>query len=317
MSTALPPRIKAFRQNILLNISHKPNARSELEVKHLPELLIVFVNWAYRFVPPRPRSVSFEPDFFKQPHVAYHGAALAALANAVERGDDLQPYLSTRLLGKPGFVRRSGAKGAAVKGMAWQDGQGHAWDKDSCLNNYDLHHLHLGAVTDHGRHVARSSEVAFIRFSRDHARFVHIGSHDFHSETLGEAVAKANARQGLILKGIRPPRPGDDWSEEERRQVENAGLATTRQVGDELVLAARQVSSGDSIRVVRHVSHIKSCLHQIDARLDDPFYANELFVNALKQVPAQPDFEWRMRFTDLMLCEAKTEQMIIIAPGLA
>lgn len=92
-------RIKQFRLTIAKQIPKFPNDRetlSVLESKSLPSLLLAYVNWAYRLIPPRPRRVTIEPTLTADPRWKALAINTKLLLERVRRGDDLSPYLSLR-----------------------------------------------------------------------------------------------------------------------------------------------------------------------------------------------------------------------------
>jgi hypothetical protein len=87
-----PPRIEKFRRELIKVIPRVPNNRASLlhmQQKHLPELLIDYVNWRSRYVGQRPRIVSIEPAAQADPRWSAHAAAIADFLDKVRRGDDL------------------------------------------------------------------------------------------------------------------------------------------------------------------------------------------------------------------------------------
>jgi hypothetical protein len=310
------PRYEAFRQDLLRLIPHKPIAQAELESKTLPELIAIYLNWGYRFIPKRRRHVTYEPGFFSSEHLSAYGGAVAALERAISEGDDLNPYLSSRPSMKPGYVSRKNKRGAEAKAIAWQNGTSFAWDKDSCLNAYELHHLHLGSIRPGSQLSDRTPIVAFIRFGQMTAHFVHLGSHRFHSPELRAAVANANARRGQILHGISPPHDSEAGTEEEQRQMEMSGMASFKVIDGQVVMAALQAASGDSLWVMRKASEMKRCFSSLDPLLDDYAEVKRLFTGSPKPIPEDYVVRWHIQFTELLVCEEKTNQCCGVVQGL-
>ena len=111
-----------------------------------------------------------------------HRKAIYDLAEKIEAGQDLTPFLSDRVhrYGYVGLKTRTGKK---RRGPEWED-------KDYALNAYETHHLHLDTKG--------TEELLYVRFSRDGAFFVMLGNHDsFDDGTLAQAVAEMHVGTSL------------------------------------------------------------------------------------------------------------------------
>lgn len=97
---------------------------------------------------------------------------LEAFFEAVERGDDLTPYLSLRAVEK-GFSLPSTSQALPT----WDD-------KDFVLNVFRLHHFHLGLTMVNG-HIDRTDDVLFAAVDRDRLEPLALFDHDvFEMEAL-------------------------------------------------------------------------------------------------------------------------------------
>lgn len=150
-------RIRRFRTNLIKEIPRFPNNRASkqaLEGMHLTDLLIVYMSWRLRLVGRRERKVVGADALWSDGRAVAMRPNLEAFFAAVERGDDLTPYLSLRAMEK-GY--RPPDPGQTLP--TWDD-------KDFILNVFGLHHFHLGLTTVNG-HIDRTDEVLFARVTRD------------------------------------------------------------------------------------------------------------------------------------------------------
>jgi hypothetical protein len=101
-----------------------------------------------RLISQRPRTVSAAAGFVCPPDLL---AGLALLRKKIEAGEELRPHLS--------------------RGLADLDSQ------DMLLNDWGIHHLHLGTKIEADGFVERSGPVLFARFTRDAAYLIAVLKH--------------------------------------------------------------------------------------------------------------------------------------------
>jgi hypothetical protein len=167
---AYPPRIKAFRSGLVKLLPKVPNNREaaeRLESQTTNNLILTFLTWRMRFVPAKPRiiklwsgwSAGLDPGsfFFLRP-------SLEEFRTNVESGDDLMPYLSTR-------VNRS----------AFAINSGHARDEiDFVLTKFGLHHFHVSPLTDQNPK-RRGDKLIFANVSDSEFNIFAVSDHDAFS----------------------------------------------------------------------------------------------------------------------------------------
>jgi hypothetical protein len=153
------PRLRRFHEHVAGLIPCEPEAaRADLHRTGIRELLGRYVNWADRYVAPRPRRVVTWGGFLRHGSPQSHWEAVQHLAKKIEAGDDLTPFLSDDI-GRLGYVppKRPKRKEAERRGVEWGD-------KDYALNAFETHHLHLRAKG--------SRELLYVIFSRNDAFLV-------------------------------------------------------------------------------------------------------------------------------------------------
>lgn len=216
-----------------------------------------------------------------------------ALVGLIERGEPLDDFQSKRPA-KTGYFDRSEKVGAAAKGMAWRNDRNIQWDRDSVLNAYGLHHLHIRR--------GGSQELTYIQFGRESAHFVYFGTHDdFHSEALGEAVARDGLARGRALIGIRPPRGGHEFSAGDQQEIEQAGMSTFRVVDGAVVPTASQTLAGTSLRTEHYARRIWRKINAFDPLISSREFVSAFFGVDGDNIPKATDFFHSFNDLDLWL----------------
>lgn len=119
----------------------------------LEEARVAYFNVRHRLVTKRPRRLHGAPDL-RAP--AGHEAGLSLVTSKIAEGADLRPHLSRR-------IARS----------SWSDG---------LLNDWGIHHFHLGTRVERDGFVARTEHVLFARLEQDDAYLVDVLRHDTFTE---------------------------------------------------------------------------------------------------------------------------------------
>jgi hypothetical protein len=107
-----------------------------------------FLNLTKRLVTPTPRTVLKAQNFSCPPELA---AGLTEVERKISSGEDLSPHLS-RLLRNPSF-------------------------NDPLLNDWGIHHVHLGTTVDSDGFVVRTGPVLFARFDNVNAYLIDVLPH--------------------------------------------------------------------------------------------------------------------------------------------
>ena len=308
-----PARIARLRSEIVAAIpclaKHEAEARRELEESRLDDLLHAYLKWAYRFVPPEPREVTFASNFWEADVAKSHGGEILAMVRRIEKGQDLSRYLSPRLWTR-GYVPRRIREQAPHQEKRWRD-------KDFILNALGLHHLHIsnGAEEDGKFH---GDELAFVEFARGTAVFVYAGTHAEFGDPelrarLSEAVAQMRARAGVTINGFSQRHPTDHT---QLMALARIGGSSAAPVDGKLVPHAMISSDGTPVLLVRQVDFIHAQLAELEPQLDSPEYARQIFEQAGRPPPSSVKFQWVLRHTGLDLFEITSRTLFVIVPSL-
>lgn len=279
-------RIQSFHKSLIANIPRQPNnaeTLATLEKSSLAEILLLYLNRASRFVPPRVRSIKLEATLTSDPRWRKRKASIQNILEKARSGDDLTSYLSLRVE-KEGFFspKSSGSK----TNNKWAE-------KDFLLNVMGYHHFHLGAETAADKCAQRTGDVLFAQLTR--TNFCAIGIFD-HSVFKSEGELSAD-RQRL-------------WKIFQMRS--SLGLP----VGSAYFLTDI-VSSGHNGAYVKLASEYAYLVKNIDPALDDPGYLKSHFRSTPNdKYPEKYKLQWRMDFSDLGVYDEVSNVFCIVGEGL-
>lgn len=292
MDEGLSPRIQRLKDDIVASIPcEREDARRELANEPISAVLTHYMTWADRFIPQRPRTVTFGADFWSRSLTDRQLEALAKITNISVLGGDLGPYLSSAVL-RRGF---SGQNAGSMKWVVRDDGH-----KDFALNHYDLHHLHLSAASGSGKRSGPSNDLLFVRVTRTELRFVLFGDHaSFTSEELERIAAKEMADDGLTIVGLTAPRK--DVPARERQAMRRAGFTVPATLNRNVVAMPPVAMDGTAGLHRNHVQHTLRFLSAWDNRLDTIEGLDEFAGHCKMRADAFTDLRWGFHYGDLCL----------------
>lgn len=249
-----------------------------MQQKHLPELLVDYINWRSRYVGQRPRKITVEPGASSDPCWSAHASAITAFLDEVQRGDDLTPHLSIEPHTK-GYTPASRAPGAMPVDR-WSD-------KDFVLNVMGYHHFHLGTKVQKRGHVDRTDDLIFAEVNRDTFNVIAIFSHD---------VFDPNSAERIRL-----------WSVHD--QVAYRGLPA-----GSVVVPALIATSGHTVQVVRYAQQCAKIIRDFEPKLDDLVYMASLYPPQ-QPMSKKPKFSWGFQHLDLLVHEAVAPNNLVLTRG--
>lgn len=281
LMAAEPPRIKRFRRDLIRVVPRVPNNRASLqhmEAKHLPDLLIDYINWRSRYVGERPRSISIEPAAQADPRWSAQAASIKAFLDRVKRGDDLTPHLSIEPHTR-GYAPAARAPGATPDDR-WSD-------KDFLLNVMGFHHFHLGTITQNRGHVNRTDDLIFAEVRRDTFKVIAIFDHDVFDEGTPERMRLWALHESITTRGFAP---------------------------GTVVVSAMIATSGHAIHVVRYAQDCARIIREIEPKLDDPEYVKSLY-SPPEKAPDKSKLSWVFRHLDLAVYDSAKPVLMIFKKG--
>ena len=295
-------RVTQLHQEIIAAIPcEKKKYRADLAALGIGAAATVYVNWADRFVPKRPRQVVYLDGFWASDAAWRLRDAVREIERKVASGADLTGHLSSQVDFK-GFAPSRYDNNGLLITSKWRD-------KDFALNAYNVHHLHLK------ERPGRTKELLFVEFSRDIAVFVMVGDHDsFDGPELEGRILEARARNGHELIGILPATSGG-YSAAERNELARAGISTVAVVDGKVVIAASVSTAGTSDYTSVHAGRILKAIASLDGKFDDAAWIEQLFSGSGVAKPDEPKLEWLLNYTNLLLIERSARTAFPIVEG--
>ena len=159
---------------------------------------IAYFNVLKRLVPARPRRVAVAPSLLCPPEVR---AGYDEVTRKVIAGESLRPHLSRRLADRD--------------------------FSDLLLNDWGIHHLHLGTVVQADGFVTRTGPVLFARFLADDAYFIAVPKHGAWSEVQILELFAASWPDQMAryeLRGVAPSRDGKNPTSQEIHRARSGGV---------------------------------------------------------------------------------------------
>lgn len=272
-------RVKRFRDEIIRIIPRVPNNRETLQAlqeKSLTDLLIVYGNWAIRFVGQWKRKVVIEDSAKKDKRWALLNEQIERFLKKVKNGDDLTPFLSLK-------ARKRGYSLAADK----PDSSANSWDdKDFLLNVMGYHHFHLGELRDDMQHAERTNDVLFADVSRDTFTVLAILDHSVFEQPKEPLESMAKDREVL-------------WS------IFNEH-ATKEAMPGSLIVPSIIATSGHSFNTVMSAQEYVRVIRTIDPKLDDPEFVQSLYEGSGLDAKDIKKLNWHFRHLDLGVLDEST-----------
>jgi hypothetical protein len=279
-----PPRIRAFKNELVSQIPRFPNDRASLvalQQKPISRLVIDYLNWRIRYVSRRPRAVEIEPTAQHDPRWAANGVAISLLLDKVRRGEDLTPHLSTEPHSR-GFIPAAGAAGASVEDK-WSD-------KDQVLNVMGFHHFHLGTTVEPAGHMTRTNDLLFAHVSGDLFTAIALFGHEVFESGSSERTRLLTVHEDRIAQGV----PAGDF-----------------------VVRAAVASSGHPIHVVRYAQACVREMRTIEPKLDDHTELVEFYKATGREIPKQPKFVWSFNNLDFGFVDKTSKIFFLLLKGWA
>lgn len=277
--------IKRLRGEVIKAIPKFPNNREtkvKLENMPLATLLIHYLNWMIRYVSIKPRKIAIEPTVTADHRWKTLKEQIRTFLDKVRAGENLTPHLSIQPHSK-GYSPETSGTGPDVDRWA---------DKDFLLNVMGFHHFHLGTKREAAGHIERTDDVLFARVSREEFTAISIFDHSVFEPT------------------------GDEMSDERKRLWEIFDEHTSRGVPlGSVVIPSPIATSGHPIHIVSTAQEYSRIIREIDPKLDNPEFMEELYRGAGTGVPARIKLEWALNFSDLGIHEKIHNHLFVLRRG--
>lgn len=280
-------RIKKLKAELIKELPFFPNDKatlSELETQSLNGVLIHYLHWKTRIIPPRKRKVQIAPEVTSDKRWKSLKTGINGLLDKVRNGEDIYPYHSQKAH-KNGYTPAQRVSNGEVD--SWED-------KDQLLNTKGFHHFHLNMNIQSTGLSERTDDVLFAFVSRDNFHAIGIFDHDVF-----EPVEKS---------GNMTPERERMWSLHEKY--------TTYGMEPGTVYVSNSIStSGHPLYLIRMADYYAKIIRENDPKLDDRLFVNSLYDQGKLSHPNKYNFEWRMDALDLGVFDRKTNVLFNIHKG--
>lgn len=231
------------------------------------EVAIAWFNLQNRAIHPRPRRTLRAKEFQCPPKFA---RAIADLLAESEAGRSLIGYLSKKIAFDAMYT-------------------------DGLLNDWQVHHFHLGGTVDASGFVKRTGELLFALVAPDTLHLLHVGDHDDFSRA--ELFARIARNWPELVEQRRLPAADPKQnliSDVERSQLRKGRAYAATVVDDDAFIPAGlgAVMSGTSVKVIVQVQQLYHVLQCLENYVRD--HSPE-FVDEIRRAGYSPDATVRLQ----------------------
>lgn len=270
--------IKRLKSELIKELPFFPNTKdtlTELESQGLNGILIHYLHWKTRIVPPRARKIKLSPEVTADKRWKELKACINCLLDKVREGEDIYPYHSQRAH-KYGYT----------PSQRIRDGEADSWeDKDQILNTKGFHHFHLNMNVQHTGLSERTNDVLFAFVSRTEFHAIGIFNHDvFESARIDGKMTEERERM---------------WHLHEKYTTMGIEPGTA-------YMSKPIMSSGHPMHIILMSDYYAQLIRETDLKLNDRAFINSLYDQGNLPHPSKYNFEWRMDSLDLGLLDKKT-----------
>lgn len=243
----------SLRRYILNNLPHTKSNADLVSEMSTRKLLIAFCSWSNRVISSIPRKVQISETLQKKLLTSQFSEAVTEIVSDIGIGANLRPYQSRDIdIG----ISQSNARSSRRR------------DLDMMLNDWQIHHLHLGTRSKRSDFVGRTRELLFVFFALDTAYLIDIGIHGdwAKSELLKILMDELPEADAVIQLPAAAAAAANGWTEDERKSLRNSGLSSFDIVDDRVVMpvGGGVLTSGDSLMVVDYASILWESIHIFD-----------------------------------------------------
>jgi len=246
-----------FQRDFINILKNKlKNLGYEIDDKEDPRnICIRYFNLKRRLIKPIPRKILISKEF--NCPIKYN-SALEIIKSKIKKGEDLKSYLS--------------------KGISNID------YNDSLLNDWGIHHLHLGMILGKGGFIKRTGAVLLVRFDKNYAYFIDVRRHDCWSDqelihiihrNWPESIKIFRLRGVISLQTI--------LSDEQIGKLRKAGYNNLVQISEGIVyysMGMGQTTNGTSLEVVRTCHKYFYLMRNLEKHIKDNI---EYFISEAKK----------------------------------
>lgn len=280
-------RIKNLKGRLIRELPFFPNVKDtleDLENQNLNGVLIHYLHWKTRIVPPRRRSIQISPEVTSDIRWNSLKSGVNDLLKKVSDGEDIYPYHSKR-------AHRYGY----TPSQRVTDGTVDSWeDKDQLLNTKGFYHFHLNMNVQDSGLSERTDDVLFAYVTRK----------KFHAIGIFDHTVFESADSNGVMNSERTRM----WDIHEKHITMGMEPGTA-------YISNPIMSSGHPMYLIRLCDHYAKIIIEHDAKLDDRSFINNLYDQGKLPYPNKFNFEWRFDSLDICVFDKKTNVNFSIYQG--
>lgn len=231
------------------------------KTKNIKYLMIDYINWRQRLLKQVARKVLYSKELKQNINFKQHQKVIEKIEYKIKNGHDITPFLSQSVI-KHSYIEMP---------------RGIDKSKDTFLNAFGMHHLHLGKKYDNEIKGLKfvnggNGELLYIKVDRDTVYFIDIGDHSFFHEELFKIVKNnwSFLLEPCKLKGFLPL---GNRSKEENKSLKNHGINTSLEIDGEVYALSTLVSNKHNMNTVRNIrpflEQLKNIVSQVNGLSDN------------------------------------------------
>jgi hypothetical protein len=286
MSNTYPPRIQAFRDEMINLIPRAPRNQASLEfLRAMPtrQVILAFVNWRMRLIPAKPRAVRLWSGGVTPLQFQAAKRTLRPFLQKVAAGKDLTPHLSGNAQNK-GIILPGPRPAHRRK------------DIDMVLTRHGLHHFHVGVPAPRNPK-GRSGTLVFAEVLEKEFRIVAISDHCAFKPGSAQQLHFFRICHSYMAKDVPP---------------------------GQTFIANPVMASGHSMLVTLFADKCEDEILRLDPLLGDPAFIDKLYHGQLilrdgQPVgrPANPSMTWHFEDLRFGILDRQTMVFFCIFPFFA
>lgn len=280
-------RVKNLKSNLIKELPFFPNDKvtfNALEGQSLSDVLIHYLHWKTRIVPPRPRKIQIAPEVTSDKRWKQFKAGINGLLEKVRNGEDIYPYHSQRA-----------HKNGYTPVQRVRDGEVDSWeDKDQLLNTKGFYHFHLNMNVHSTGLSERTDDVLFAFVSRDTFHAIGIFNHSVFESA--DSSGRMTAERERM------------WKLHEKHTTLGMAPGT-------VYFSNPIMTSGHPVYLIRMCDFYAQIIRETDPKLDDRIFINGLYDQGGLPHPSKYNFEWRFHSLDLGLFDKRTNVFFSLYKG--
>lgn len=247
---------------------------------HMSELLTLFFNWRDRSVPARPRTAHRSAALSANPLAVdpQYKPGLDRIIALIEAGQELTPHLSS------GINNAYQSKGPVQSSHL-----------DLLLNDWGIHHLHLGTAIQKNGLVKRTGPLLFAVFRRDDAYLIDIMKHGkWADDSVIRTIVQEWPSAGIVnqLRGFTGL--GAPVLEDRRMKLREAHLMGMIEINGAVYSPAKMLmTSGTSLQHVQAADEVLRRVRVFEELLENsPDYITTTLTQHGVTPPPVPDLHF-------------------------